>query len=134
MNAIPVEIEQWISRKLSHRQSHVLQAATASFTYRKIAGPKILFGEVTLSASPSDTFSFTSKAMWINDESCESYVLDGIVEILLSSSFYPVLGASFVLEKIGWHEIESVPIGYYFAAKEATKQILKLDDKNKNFK
>ena len=134
MNNLPGEIEQWISRKLSYRQSRLLEATSASFRYRKIAGPKVLFGEVTISASPSDAFSFTSKAKWIDGESCESYVVDGIVETILSTDFYPVLGVNFVLEKFGWHEIESVPIAYYFAAKEATKQILKLDDKNRNFK
>jgi hypothetical protein len=38
----------------------------------------------------------------------------------------PVLGAQFTLESIEWHEINSVPIGYYYAAKEAARKILRL--------
>src|SRR6266498_4691454 len=133
MNEISNEIQQWITRKFSRRQARLREAAIATYTYRKYPSPRIIFGEVTLSANPSDTFSFTSKVTWPEHDNCEDLVVDGILDVLISSDFYPVVGANFTLEKIGWHEIESVPVAYYFAAREATKQILRLDDKNRNF-
>lgn len=130
VNEKTAEIQQWIARKLSRTQGCLREAATSTFIYRPLGLDK--YGEVTISAHPSEFFSFTSKASWPDNENYEQFVADGILDTLISFEFYPVLGASFTLEKIGWHEIESVPIAYYYAAREATKEILKLNDRNRN--
>jgi hypothetical protein len=51
---------------------------------------------------------------------------------VLVSDFHPISGVRFTLENIGW-DVDSVPVGYYFAARDATRKILRLDENNRNF-
>lgn len=91
-----------------------------------------MFGEVTLSAVPFKTFAFASCVVWPAGGNYEECVLDGILDVLVSSDFHPICGVRFTLEKIEWNE-DSVPVGYYFAARDATRKILRSDENNRNF-
>ena len=84
---------------------------------------KVDHGSVRLSASPAPSFSFRSVAAWPH-ESYESFVRSGVLDELAASGFGPEFGAEFVLEEVGWHDIDSCGVGYYNAAKQATAEIL----------
>jgi hypothetical protein len=84
---------------------------------------KVDYGSVHLSASPALSFSFRSMATWPH-ESYESFVRSGVLDGLAASGFGPDFGAEFVLEEVGWHDIDSCGVGYYNAAKQATVEIL----------
>lgn len=70
--------------------------------------------------------------IWPENCNYDTLVLDGILDMLISFDFYPLLGVTFVLQTIGWDNVESVPVGYYYAAKEATRHILWLDETRRN--
>jgi len=101
-------------------------------SYRGRNGVRPVFGEVTLSAVPFKTFAFASCVTWPAGGNYEECVLDGIMDVLVSADFHPICGVKFTLENIGWNE-DSVPVGYYFAARDATRKILRLDEKDRNF-
>jgi hypothetical protein len=91
-----------------------------------------MFGEVTLSARPARSFAFSSQAIWPEGENCDALVLDGILDVLIPFRLTPVLGGEFVLQAVRWHDVDSAPMGYYWAAKEATNRILHIDGRRWN--
>ncbi len=132
MNQNNLEVQRWIARKFSRYPMGLREKTTATSSFRGRNGSRSVYGEVTLSAAPSRTFSFVSCVTWPAGGIYEECVLDGILDILVSADFHPICGVRFTLENIGWNE-DSVPVGYYFAARDAARKILRLDEDNKNF-
>jgi hypothetical protein len=128
-----VDVQRWIARKFSRRQMHLREPVSVTASFRGQIGARCGFGQVTLSAAPSRTFSFASRVTWPASSNYEECILDAILDVLVSSDFHPICGVKFTLEEIGWDEHDSVPAGYYFAARDATRKILRLDEENKNF-
>ena len=112
---------------------HLREMASATSSFQMNTGTRSVFGEVTLCAAPFKVFSFASRVVWPAGGNYEECILDGILDVLVSSDFHPICGVKFTLESIGWKEGVSVPVGYYFAAREATRKILRLDESNRNF-
>ena len=120
------ELQQWIERKRARRYAYLAQPITLTHIYRFHTGPRYIYGALTLAAQPADTFVFRSLVRW-PDDTYDSSVLDGVLDVLVAFDMHPLLGATFVLQAIEWHDVESAAVGYYRAAKEATRQILRLD-------
>ncbi len=133
MNQNTAEVQRWIARKLSRYPLHLRETASATGSCHMQTKDRCIFGEVTLSAVPSKTFSFVSRVVWPAGVNYEECVIDGIFDVLISSDLHPICGVKFTLEEIGWDQNDSVPMGYYFAAREAARKILRLDENNKNF-
>ena len=83
----------------------------------------IMYGKVTISAMPAQSFTFSSEASW-PAESYESAVRRGVIDGLAESGVSSDFGAAFVLKEIDWHEVDSCESGYYNAAKQATREIM----------
>ncbi len=132
MNQNTAEVQRWIARKLSRYPLRLRETASATCSCHKQTETRCIFGQVTLSAAPSKTFSFVSHVDWPAGVNYEECVMDGIFDVLISADFHPICGVKFTLEEIGWDPKDSVPAGYYFAAREATRKILRLDEKNRN--
>ncbi len=116
---------QWLDRKLDRDIFLLREPRSVSEKYLRITGPRCLYGEIVLRAAPSQTFEFKSEVTWpYPGDNYDNYVLEGILDTLLSDNLRYVLGASFVLEQIKWHEVDSCAIAYYHAARQATEKIL----------
>jgi hypothetical protein len=124
-------LQQWVERKRVKRYAYLNQPLALRHTYRIHIGPRYIYGALTLAAQPADTFAFISAVTWPEDN-YDSYVLDGILDVLVPFDIQPLLGATFVLQAIEWHDVDSAAVGYYRAAKEATRQILRLDTREPN--
>ena len=111
---------------------HLREMASVTSAFCEHNDSRPVFGEVTLSAAPFKIFSFASCVTWPAGGNYEECVLDGILDVLVSGDFHPICGVRFTLENIVWNE-DSVPVGYYFAARDATRKILRLDDDERNF-
>jgi hypothetical protein len=98
------------------------KSITATAEYRR-GLCKVAYGSVRISASPASSFSFRSVAAWPR-ESYESFVRNGVIDGLAAGGVGVDFGAEFVLEEVGWHDIDSCGVGYYHAAKQATEEIL----------
>ncbi|HMB22668.1 MAG: hypothetical protein ACM33V_08790 [Chloroflexota bacterium] len=121
-----------MARKFSRRQMHLRETVSVTSSFHGHNGSRPVFGEVTLSAASFKVFSFVSCVTWQVSGPYEECVLDGILDVLVSADFHPICGVRFTLENIGWNE-DSVPVGYYFAARDATRKILRLDEDERNF-
>jgi hypothetical protein len=119
------EVQRWLARKFSRRQMHLRETISVTSSYRGHNGVRPVFGEVTLSAAPCKTFAFASCVTWPVNGIYEECVLDGIMDVLVSADFHPICGVRFTLENIGWDK-DSVPVGYYFAARDAARKTVML--------
>ncbi len=126
MSAMDIEqyLRWWTARKLDVHFYALKESVTAIEEYTRPVGSRSVYGMVKLSAKPAESFSFTSVARWPN-ERYEKDILFGILDVVLSSRFHPVLGVEFTLQEIGWHDVYSCGVGYYQAARQATEAILK---------
>ncbi len=79
----------------------------------------------SLSASiePAESFVLDVKAKNI-EQSFIDGALNGVLTVLMSQSFVPVLGCKILLYDFKPHEVESSYAAFYFVAEEATKRLL----------
>jgi hypothetical protein len=96
---------------------------TVSHEFNRALGPRSSYGKVVLSIYPSETFSFTSAVQW-PDENWDNWVIDGILDAIFCVQHRPLLGVAFRLLEIGYHPVNSAPIAYYWAAKNAVTGFL----------
>lgn len=77
-------IDRWIERKLHEQHPSIKEAVTIAEEYKKVTGGRSLYAQITLSAIPSPSFSFQSKAHWPR-ESYDEDVIIGILDVLLAT-------------------------------------------------
>jgi hypothetical protein len=121
------QLNEWFERKLRARRYRLRTNARAMETWSRCTGPRNLFGQVTLSATPADEFSYFSRVSWPDKEQFQMYedcVLDGILNAILIQRTDPVLGVAVTLEEIAWNEIESCALAYGMAAQQAMNKVL----------
>lgn len=104
------------------RINSLKEPVSATSTYRRGAC-HLIYGKVTISATPAPSFTFSSEASW-PAESYESAVRRGVIDGLAESGVGPDFGAAFVLKEIDWRDVDSCESGYYNAAKQATREII----------
>jgi len=81
------------------------------------------WGHVTISASPSPTFSFTSVAFW-PAANYSSAVERGLIEGLKDAGYESIFNAAVVLENVEWDDLDSTEHAFFVAARQAAEKIL----------
>jgi hypothetical protein len=117
------DVEQWFKRKMSLGAAPLLGMSTVTYEYDRIVGPRSIYGKVVLAIEPADTFLYKSSARWPEDN-YDPWVIDGILDALFSTQHKPLIGARFELKEIDWHPVNSAPIAYYWAARNAVTGVL----------
>ncbi len=98
-------------------------------------------GELTIVASPAESFSFHSKAKWPEEDEhffwlppgrlgyyIETTIQDAILDVMFASiPATQVLVAEVTLESITWEAGHSDAIGFYWAAKKLMEKIIETD-------
>lgn len=122
--------ESWLNRKLDQEPIHLRRPWTMSRTWKRITGGRIMFAEITLTAEASDSFSYVERIVWPTDYPYFKHcVLDGILDGVLIDLARSPSRMSFSLERINWHEEQSVPRAYYCAARELVGEIFGADER-----
>ena len=91
---------------------------TISHEFNHIAGPRSVYAKVVLTLEPAESFEFASAVRW-PDGNFDDWVVDGILDALFCLQHRPAIAARFRLQEVGWHPVNSAPIAYYWAAKNA---------------
>jgi hypothetical protein len=98
--------------------------------FKKITGPTKLYGYIKINAIKTNSFSFMSEVDWppyMDSKRYEEFVCKGIKEAIQEYGYSPQFGTYSLIEvKISKKIDESVPIAYYFAAKQAMQEFLAL--------
>jgi len=124
--------QTWLQRKLDQSPFELIRAVTVTKTWRKSTGGRILFGQLTLEATPSETFSYHEEATWPTDYPYfNGCVIDGILDALLIDLGHTPGNTCFVLKAVEWHEEYSVPRAYHEAAREAVAEIFAENEKHR---
>ena len=117
-------IGSWLDRKLALQPLALNEPRSVTERHTRIYGPLGEFAAVSLSATPSEAFSFVSHANWPR-ENYDTAILDGILDIFLCVGVSGVgSGAAFFVDSIEWHDVDSNAVAYYHASKAATKAII----------
>jgi hypothetical protein len=120
-------IDDWYKQKINAPCLRLNKAVEIREKYQVHTGGRSIFAEICLSAEPNDTFRFESKVKWPDEGHEDTYdtmVLHGLLDIFFTYTDTPILGMSIVLKEIGWNDKESCGIGYYRAARIAAEKII----------
>ena len=115
--------QEWLRSKLAVEPLPIKGSVVVSHEYKKHLGARSLYAKVVISAKSAEEFSFISKAKWQNEDYTQA-VFEGLLDVLFSYYRAPILKGAFVLEEIGWHDIDSAEIAFYRSARMATIGIL----------
>ena len=129
-------VRDWFERKLKGRWLRLDKPSEVVREFKKHAGGHAKYGKLTLSAVPADEFSIRFEAcsneIKALDDRIEPHIVVGILDVAFGSFHLPVLGVAFTVKHIEYHPVDSVPIAYYFCAREAAKEILGVDAPTSN--
>ena len=117
-------IEQWFNRKMSVGTVPLPGMSTVTYECNRIVGARSIYGKVVIAIEPADTFLFLSSVQWPSGDNCDQWVIDGILDALFCTRHKPMVAARFELKEIAWHPVNSAPIAYYWAAKNAIAGIV----------
>ncbi len=129
-------IDDWYKQKVGSQHLILKFAIEVHEVYRVHTGGRSIFGEVRIVAEPHDVFRFVSKVTWPDkghEETYNTMVMHGVIDVLFTYTDTPILGMSVVLKEIGWDDIDSCSIGYYRAARKAAEKILHPTDDKWNY-
>src|SRR5690242_1218971 len=94
----------WLERTIQRVEETSLfaqlrEATQVTERFYRNTGPKGVFGQVTLSAVPAAEFSYISRVIWPDSRTqlYEDYVMDGILDVLLTEWMQPILGVAVTL-------------------------------------
>jgi hypothetical protein len=118
--------EEWLGRKLARRACPIREPRTVEETFAKARGPRGDFAAVRMTREPGATFEYLCEAQWPEDpDRYNSAVVDGLLDELLATDLGPVaLNVRFTLHAIQWHDVDSSPRAFYFAARAAARRIV----------
>jgi Elongation factor G, domain IV len=132
--SIYMNLEEWVKRKIDRKAISISAAKTVNVTFAKAYGGFGRFASIVIHAEPSNEFKFTSEVVWPRHATqYNDAVLDGILDETLATSLGSLVSRiKYTLKEIGWHDIDSDPTAFYFAAKMAVVEISKYSCKNEH--
>jgi hypothetical protein len=120
----PTPLVEWLTEKVQmHHWSSVHETRSGTYSWRRHSGGRIHSAGLSAAIEPSAEFALTIEAKDIAPE----YVMaakNGVITVLLSQSWAPVLKCSITLSAFQPHESESSYGAFYTVAKEATEALL----------
>jgi hypothetical protein len=120
----PIALVEWLSEKVeSHEWASVREPRVVAHTWTRHTGGRIMSATLSVAIAPSPCFVVTVEAQNIEPEYV-SAAKNGVLTVLLSQSWAPVLKCAVTLSDFQPHESQSSYAAFYAVAKEATEQLL----------
>lgn len=120
----PAPLVEWLTEKVQMQHwASVCEPRTGTYFWRRHTGGRINSAGLSAAIEPSAEFALTLEAQGIEP----AYVIaarNGVITVLLSQSWAPVLKCSITLSAFQSHETESSYAAFYAVAKEAIEQLL----------
>ena len=120
----PLEVLDWVANKVEGLPwSSVRVPRKVTHEWRRVTGGRTLAAGLTAAISPSLAFSLVVDAEDVEQE----YVAgakDGVLTVLMSQSFCPVLACAINLTDLQAQPAEASYAAFYMAAKETTEKLL----------
>jgi hypothetical protein len=107
----------------------IKQRALATGEYNKHVGPAIRYARVTISLEPDNTFQVVDKlnaeiSGYLKQQGCFTPIIFGVLDVALTSYSIPINVFVLTLLDVKYDEIDSSPIAFRLAAREACKLAL----------
>jgi hypothetical protein len=121
---VPETITNWVREKVeNHNWATVKEGRVVTHKWSRQTGGRVMSASLSASIEPAESFVLDVKAKNI-EQSFIDGALNGVLTVLMSQSFVPVLGCKILLYDFKPHEVESSYAAFYFVAEEATKRLL----------
>jgi hypothetical protein len=120
----PLEVLDWLTNKVEGLPwSSVREPRKVTHEWRRQTGGRTMAAGLTATIAPSPTFSLVVDAVGAEDEYAAG-AKNGVLTVLMSQSFSPVLACAIDLTDLQVHPVDSSYAAFYMAAKEATEKLL----------
>ena len=120
----PIALLDWLSEKVeSHKWAGVREPRSIAHTWVRLTGGRIMSAGLTVAIAPSREFGLQVNAGHL-DPAYVSAAKNGVITVLLSRSWAPVLKCAVTLSDFQVHESQSSYASFYAVAKEAAEQLL----------
>jgi hypothetical protein len=120
----PVALVEWLSEKVEHHEwAGVREPRVIAHTWTRHTGGRIMSARLSVAIAPSPEFLLNVEAQNIEPEFV-SAATNGVLTVLLSQSWLPVLKCTVTLSSFQPHESESSYAAFFAVAREATEQLL----------
>ena len=120
----PAEVHDWLTDKVQGMPwATVREPRKVTHEWRRQTGGRTMAAGLTAAIAPSPTFSLTVAIAGGEDE----YVAgakNGVLTVLMSQSFTPVLACRIDLTDFQAHPVDSSYAAFFMAAKETTERLL----------
>ena len=124
--SIPAHAIEWLREKVEeHAWVGVSEARSTTHFWRKSTGGRIMSAGLTAIVIPSAEFSIVVDAPGVSPEYAAA-AKNGVLSVLLSQSWSPILACSVTLSAFHVHPEDSCYAAFYSVAEEATLQLLGL--------
>jgi translation elongation factor EF-G len=120
------QIEEWFRKKLEQKKGSISSLVIFEGKFQRIYGPRADFAHVVLSFEPASDFVYVSEAEWpMDEERCNSAIIEGILDVLTSSfQEYWYTNIKVTLKEIKFHPVDSSPRAFYKAARNAAEKLV----------
>ena len=124
----PAEVLDWLTNKVEGTPwSGVREPRKVTHEWRRQTGGRTMAAGLTASIAPSPTCSLSVAVAGAEDEHAAG-AKNGVLTVLMSQSFTPVLACRIDLTDLQVHPVDSSYAAFYMAAKEATEILLGVAD------
>ncbi len=127
---MPNEITMWLNEKTQHNWVGIIEPRTVNHEWKKHTGGRIMFAGLTLRVEPKNGFELIISEPEIEGEYVKA-VKNGIISVLLSQSWSPILNLKIRVLNLDVHEINSSYAAFYQVSKESIEIALGLKEDEK---
>lgn len=117
--------------KISNEILPLKGMVTVTYEYNQPLGARSNYAKVKIFASIADDFYFKSEVNWAKfvssnySQKLNYAILDGILETLINKVPRPILKGNFILQEVGWDEVNSCENSFHQASIVATIGVLR---------
>ncbi len=121
--------DDWFNNLMRKSTKSWKRTIVSTGLYDIHTGPSIHYAKVKVGFSPSDVFQIDDDLPIevrnnLIEQDCYRYIIYGILDILLTTMVYPIKDIKISLIQVDFNEIESSPMAFRLAARDATRKAL----------
>jgi hypothetical protein len=126
MDYVQLWYQDW---SMSHRPDSLIKRAGEAWgVFHKHTGPSIKYGKVKIAISPGADLEVVdaldqAKSDWLKANDCFDQITFGVLDVMLTM-LPPINQFKMIILDADYDEVQSVPIAFRLAAREAARKIL----------
>lgn len=124
-------VEQWVQNLTQKRPyfTPLKRKASAWGTYHKHTGPAIRYAKVKVALAPGEELKVVDqldrkKREWLEAQNAIDQIVFGVLDVVMTAYDTPINAFTLTIIDVEYDEVQSVPIAFRLAARQAAHEIL----------